>query len=288
MSVLAACFSWFVRRLCGRPIAFAGAGVVHAVEVLSCFGFLAEVGPFGDGHLHFEGSFAGFDSGGEIAAGGAGLLVVFVEPLERFEHVAPGGFGGSFGAVGVEDGGAGAAESCRLERGREGAGAVDGRAGFDAAFEHHYARQRVLGFRAHAVDHPRADAGTAEAGPAVLEPVETAVWVKPSWFMGRTIASLSACFWRFGKRATMTSLLVDAMDWVIAENGREGSPDCKRLDTNRIAVMSISYGGFRLTPTRPGGPPNGREFGKAVKMFLGAQCGLCPAAGLHVSRKGFP
>ena len=38
--------------------------------------------------MHFESQFVGLDSGGEIAVVGSGLLVVFVEPLERFEHVA--------------------------------------------------------------------------------------------------------------------------------------------------------------------------------------------------------
>jgi dienelactone hydrolase len=45
--------------------------------------------------------------------------------------------------------------------------------------------------------------------------------------------------------ASHSSQLVDAIDWAIAENGRQGSKLYGRLDTTRIAVMGQSCGGVQ-------------------------------------------
>jgi len=45
--------------------------------------------------------------------------------------------------------------------------------------------------------------------------------------------------------ATMSSQLIDAINWAIAENARKGSPYFNRLDTKKIAVMGQSCGGVQ-------------------------------------------
>jgi len=45
--------------------------------------------------------------------------------------------------------------------------------------------------------------------------------------------------------ATKSSQLIDAINWAIAENGRQGSPYYDKLDTSKIAVMGHSCGGIQ-------------------------------------------
>jgi dienelactone hydrolase len=45
--------------------------------------------------------------------------------------------------------------------------------------------------------------------------------------------------------ATMSSQLIDAIDWAIKENSRKGSPYFGKLDTTKIAVMGQSCGGIQ-------------------------------------------
>jgi dienelactone hydrolase len=45
--------------------------------------------------------------------------------------------------------------------------------------------------------------------------------------------------------ATMSSQLLDAINWAIAENSRKGSPYFNRLDTKKIAIMGQSCGGVQ-------------------------------------------
>ena len=47
--------------------------------------------------------------------------------------------------------------------------------------------------------------------------------------------------------ATMSSQLIDAIDWAIKENTRKGSPYFGKLDTKNIAVMGQSCGGVQAT-----------------------------------------
>ena len=51
--------------------------------------------------------------------------------------------------------------------------------------------------------------------------------------------------------ATPTSLLSDAIDWTIRENGRKGSPYYGRLATDRIAVSGWSCGGLQALNVAP-------------------------------------
>ena len=51
--------------------------------------------------------------------------------------------------------------------------------------------------------------------------------------------------------ATTTSLLSDAIDWAIAEDGRKGSPFARRIATNRIAVSGWSCGGLQALNVAP-------------------------------------
>lgn len=45
--------------------------------------------------------------------------------------------------------------------------------------------------------------------------------------------------------ATKSSQLIDAMNWVLAENNRKGSPYNGKLDASKIAVMGMSCGGIQ-------------------------------------------
>lgn len=47
------------------------------------------------------------------------------------------------------------------------------------------------------------------------------------------------------KPPTRSSQLIDAINWAIAENSREGSPYFNRLDTSKIAIMGQSCGGVQ-------------------------------------------
>lgn len=42
----------------------------------------------------------------------------------------------------------------------------------------------------------------------------------------------------------MKAMQREALDWIIAENGRPGSPYHRRIDTSRVAAMGYSCGGF--------------------------------------------
>ncbi|QIK80094.1 hypothetical protein G7077_12405 [Sphingomonas piscis] len=53
------------------------------------------------------------------------------------------------------------------------------------------------------------------------------------------------------KAATATSLLSDAIDWAVKENGRKGSPYYGRIATNRIAVSGWSCGGLQALNVAP-------------------------------------
>ena len=54
-----------------------------------------------------------------------------------------------------------------------------------------------------------------------------------------------------GGPATKSSALLEAIDWALAENGREGSPYKGRLDPSRIAVMGMSCGGIQAYAVAP-------------------------------------
>ena len=89
---------------------------------------------------------------------------------------------------------------------------------------------------------------------------------------------------------TTARQLVDAIDWAIAENSREGSPYEGRLDTGKIAVMGPSCGGLQAIDAAHDprvttlGVWNSGAFGEDGKSWVmaGARADKTELAGIRV------
>jgi dienelactone hydrolase len=49
----------------------------------------------------------------------------------------------------------------------------------------------------------------------------------------------------FPPAATHPAQMIEAIDWAVAENARQGSPYFNRIDTSKVAVMGMSCGGIQ-------------------------------------------
>ena len=143
--------------------------VVEAVELLRRFRFAGDIGRFRRRHLHPEGQLVGLHARGQVRVAIARSQVLLVHGSQRVEQVAL-LFGlHAGGAAEIEDRAAAVAErSALVGRGQE-ALSIDSGSAADAGFEQDDEARQVAALAAETVEHPCAQARTADAGPAVVD-----------------------------------------------------------------------------------------------------------------------